>query len=207
MSMPFTTLDAVAVPLDSPNIDTDQIAPARFLRKPRAGGYGQFLFHDLRLDPQGQPIDDFILNRPSSQGVGVLVTDRNFGCGSSREQAVWCLVDYGIRCVIAPSFGDIFAGNAVKNGLLTIALPEDLVLQLGTAAESRAIFRIDLEAREVHVDGKRVASIDIGDTQRAALLNGWDDTDIVLREDGAAISAFEAQHRIAQPWLFQESDS
>ena len=146
---PFTTLDAVAVPLGIPNIDTDQIAPARFLRKSRADGFGQYLFHDQRWDPQGRLIEDFILNQPSSQGVGVLVTDRNFGCGSSREHAVWCLVDYGIRCVMAPSFGDIFYQNAINHGLLLIRQSETLCDALRAMLQRHpgARMQIDLAAQ------------------------------------------------------------
>jgi 3-isopropylmalate/(R)-2-methylmalate dehydratase small subunit len=204
MSMqPFTTLDAVAVPLDSPNIDTDQIAPARFLRKPRAGGYGQFLFHDLRLDPQGQPIADFILNRPSSEGVGVLVTDRNFGCGSSREQAVWCLVDYGIRCVIAPSFGDIFFQNSVNHGLLLIRASEAhcdaLRAMLGRHPGAR--IKVDLEAQR-YIDPEGVEHrFEIEEARRKRLMLGLDEIGLTLQYE-AQITAFEQRFRQSRPWLF-----
>ncbi len=204
---PFTTLESVAAFLPEQNVDTDAIYPARYLLLMERDGLGPYLFRDRRYLGDNKRNDGFVLDREPFTQAQVLIAGSGFGCGSSREQAVWALTGFGIRCVIAPSFGEIFAGNAVKNGLLTITLPEDIVMQLGAAAERRAVFRIDLETREVHVDGERVASIDIGDNRRAALLNGWDETDIVLREDGEAIAAFEAQHRIAQPWLFQEADT
>jgi 3-isopropylmalate/(R)-2-methylmalate dehydratase small subunit len=184
---PFTTLDAVAVPLDTPNIDTDQIAPARFLRKPRSGGYGQYLFHDLRWDPEGRTIDSYILNHPSSKGVGVLVTDRNFGCGSSREHAVWCLVDYGIRCVIAPSFGDIFYQNSVNHGLLLIRLTE---------AQCDA-----LRAKLARRPGGR---FQIDEARKKRLLLGLDEIGLTLQYE-SQITTFEERFRAERPWLFTAS--
>ena len=118
----FKNLDAVAAPIARPNVDTDQIVPARFLRKPRSAGFGNYLFHDLRLDKDGRE-RDFVLNKPPYHDAKILVAERNFGCGSSREAAVYALWDYGFRAVVAPSFGDIFFGNSFMNGLLLIALP------------------------------------------------------------------------------------
>ncbi|HEY7435640.1 MAG TPA: 3-isopropylmalate dehydratase small subunit, partial [Methylomirabilota bacterium] len=113
---PFTRVTAVAAPLDLPNIDTDRVIPARFLRRPREAGFGSLLFHDVRLDADGAPKPDFVLNHPAYRDARILVTAENFGCGSSREMAVWALMDYGIRVVIGPSFGDIFFENCFKNG-------------------------------------------------------------------------------------------
>lgn len=200
---PFTTLDAVAVPLDTPNIDTDQIAPARFLRKSRADGFGQYLFHDQRWDPEGRTIDDFILNHPASQGVGVLVTDRNFGCGSSREHAVWCLVDYGIRCVIAPSFGDIFYQNAINHGLLLIRQSEDQcdALRVMLHRHPGARMTVDLEAQRYTDCVGGVHDFDIEDARKKRLLLGLDEIGLTLQYE-AEITAFEDRFRASRPWLF-----
>ncbi len=124
---PFVQLDAVAVPIAMPNVDTDQIIPARFLYRQRGEGWGHLLFNDLRFNDDGSPRAQFVLNRPAFKDARVLVAQRNFGCGSSREHAVWCLHDYGIRAVIAPSFGDIFRNNSYQNGLLPIVLPAEIV--------------------------------------------------------------------------------
>ena len=120
---PFTTLSAAAVPMDLPNIDTDRVIPARFLRKPREAGYEKFFFHDVRFNADGSENGDFILNQAPYRQAKILVTAENFGCGSSREGAVWALMDHGIRCVIGPSFGDIFFENCFKNGVLALVLP------------------------------------------------------------------------------------
>jgi 3-isopropylmalate/(R)-2-methylmalate dehydratase small subunit len=200
----FATVESVAAYLPEQNIDTDAIYPARFLLLMDRDGLGPYLFHDRRHHKSGEPKEGFILDQEPFSHAQVLIAGSGFGCGSSREQAVWTLTGFGIRCVIAPSFGEIFAGNAPKNGLLTLTLPEDVVARLGAAAQEGAKFRVDLEARALSVDGEKVASIDIPEGQRTALLNGWDETDILLREEGEAISTFEAQHRIAQPWLFPE---
>jgi 3-isopropylmalate/(R)-2-methylmalate dehydratase small subunit len=128
MSMePFKSLRAVALPIAQPNFDTDQILPARFLQKPRALNFGEFLFRDLRYRSDGSENPDFVLNEPAYKSARIVVGEANFGCGSSREHAVWALYDYGIRAVIAPSMGDIFMSNAAKNGLLTIVLPAPAV--------------------------------------------------------------------------------
>lgn len=204
---PFETIQSVAAYLPEQNVDTDAIYPARYLLLMDRDGLGPYLFRDRRYVNDAKRNDGFILDREPFNEAKILIAGSGFGCGSSREQAVWALTGFGVRCVIAPSFGEIFAGNSAKNGLLTIALPEAEVARLGALAEKGAKFRVDLEAREVSVDGLKVATIDIPDGQRQALLNGWDETDILLREEGASIAAFEAQHRIAQPWLFQEPSS
>ena len=200
----FVTIESVAAFLPEPNVDTDAIYPARYLLLMDRDGLGPYLFRDRRFHQNGAPKEDFILNQEPFSRAQVLIGGPAFGCGSSREQAVWALTSFGIGCVIAPSFGEIFAGNAPKNGLLTIVLPEETVLRLGEAAQRGALFRVDLEARALWVDDGMVATIDIPEGRRAALLNGWDEIDILLREEGEAIAAFETQHRDAQPWLFQE---
>lgn len=175
---PFSVLTAPVAVLDRANIDTDQIIPARFLRKPRSVGYGQFLFADLGLS---LPAD-----------AAILLAGANFGCGSSREGAVYALVDAGIRCVIAPSFGDIFAGNAAQNGLLTVALriagmaPGDMLT-------------VDLPAQEVRLSDGTVRGFEIDPFRKQRLLEGRDDIDLTLAHD-AEIVAFEARDRTARPW-------
>ena len=200
----FTSIDSLAAYMPEQNIDTDAIYPARYLLLMDRDGLGPYLFHDRRFNKDGSPKEGFILDAEPFSSAQVLIAGSGFGCGSSREQAVWALTGFGVRCVIASSFGEIFAGNALKNGLLTITLPEDMVARIGAAAQRGVRFRIDLEERTLCVDNEMVATIDLPEGQRAALLNGWDETDIMLREEGEAISGFEAQHRMAQPWLFQE---
>ena len=202
---PFTTIDSVAAFMAEQNIDTDAIYPARYLLLMDKAGLGRYLFHDRRFHPDGKPKPGFVLDKAPFAGSKILIAGSGFGCGSSREQAVWALTDFGIRCVIAPSFGEIFAGNSLQNGLLPIVLPAETVSQLGAAAEKGAMFRVDLEARTLSMDGKIIAPINLPEGQRAALMHGWDATDILLREEGESIAAFETQHRQAQPWLFQET--
>jgi 3-isopropylmalate/(R)-2-methylmalate dehydratase small subunit len=192
----FTTLHAVAVPLDRVNVDTDQILPARFLKKPRSAGYGAFLFHDeRRRDP------DFPLDRPAFRDAAILVAARNFGCGSSREGAVYGLVDGGIRCVIAPSFGDIFAANAAKNGLLTITLPEAEVAKLRdrlrTAPGTKLM--VDLPAETITDPDGQTIHFEIDAFRKRCLMEGLDDIDLTL-EAIDAITAFDEHAAREQPW-------
>lgn len=165
---------AVGLPLE--NVDTDQIIPARFMSTPRSKGYGRFLMYDLRFDEGGTEVLDFPLNR--HRNGTVLITRRNFGSGSSREAAVYALADFGIVAVIAPSFGDIFAANAVNNGVLPArvdaAIVEDLMNEMG--AQSAPV-EIDLEGASVHLLGRSL-SIEIGDVEKRKLINGWDDIDL-----------------------------
>lgn len=200
----FQTIRSRAAHLPEDNVDTDVIFPARFLLLMDRDGLGPYLFHDRRFDAKGAPRPGFVLDDPEFAGARILIAGDGFGCGSSREQAVWALVGAGIGCVIAPGFGEIFAANCVKNGLLTIPLPREQVAALGARATAGAIFEVDLDQRALRVDGKTVARIDIAEADRTMLLNGWDETDVILREDGAAIEAFETRHRVAQPWLFQD---
>lgn len=200
---PFTSFTAVAAPIDSPNVDTDQIAPARFLRKPREDGYGQFLFHDLRFDANGAPKPDFVLNREPFAGAGVLVANRNFGGGSSREQAVWCLVDYGIRCVIGSSFGDIFFNNAVNHGLLLIREDDEQCHRLRELLwESPGMqCSVDLEAQTYAFGHHAPRAFDIESSRRKRLLLGLDEIGLTLQYE-ATIDRFEQGFRQRHPWLF-----
>ncbi|KMO40504.1 3-isopropylmalate dehydratase [Methylobacterium variabile] len=193
---PFTTLTAVAVPLDVANVDTDQILPARFLKKPRSAGYGNFLFHDERRRSEAVPLD-----AAPYAGAGILVADRNFGCGSSREGAVYALVDGGLRCVVAPSFGDIFASNAAKNGLLTVTLPEEAVASLRARlkAEPGATVTVDLPAQTVTDPDGTAIPFEIDPFKKRCLVEGLDDVALTL-EHADAIAAFEARVAAEEPW-------
>ncbi len=200
---PFARLSAIAVPLDQANLDTDRIIPARFLRKPRSGGYGGFLFHDVRFNADGSEVSDFILNRSPYRDARILVADRNFGCGSSREGAVWALFDYGFRSVIAPSFGDIFFNNCFKNGLLPIVLREEIVAGLREQLNRQPGARIDIDlAAETLVapDGVR-HRVEIDPFRKRCLLHGFDDIGLTLEHE-AAILAFEAGASAERPWLW-----
>ncbi len=196
----FTRLDAVACAFPVENVDTDQLIPARFMKRSRAEGYGQYLLHDLRFDGEGRPHPNFPLNASRHAGAQILVAARNFGTGSSREAAVYALFDYGIRCVIAPSFGDIFASNAVKNGLLPAVVSEAdgaaLLTALQEAEAPRAL--VDLETCRIHC-----GTLDVGFTidpvRRLQLLNGWDDIDLT-EQHRPAIAAYRERAAAERPW-------
>ncbi len=191
---PFTRVESRAAVLDRANVDTDQIIPARFLRKPRGDGYHPYLFHDLRA---AEP--DFPLDQPAAVGAAILLAGDNFGCGSSREGAVYALVDAGIRCVIAPSFGDIFAGNAGKNGLLTVVLPAEEVAALMAQASSGGALIVDLADQRVQSPDQRVFAFRTDPRVRHCLLHGLDDIGLTMEAE-PDIAAFEASDRAARPW-------
>jgi 3-isopropylmalate/(R)-2-methylmalate dehydratase small subunit len=196
----FTRVTATACPLMLPNVNTDQLLPARFLKWPRSRGLGTVLLRDLRFDADDTPRSDFLLNDPRWAGATILLAGRNFGGGSSREAAVYAVYDYGFRCVIAPSFGDIFAQNAVKNGLLTAALPEDAVAALGAAvtANPEQPITVDLEQQTITCSEYRYAFA-IDPVSRNQLLNGWDDVDLT-ESYRDRISAFKAASHERRPW-------
>lgn len=198
----FARLDAVAAPMATPNIDTDQIVPARFLRRPRENGYGGYLFHDLRFADGGAEKPGFVLNQPAYRNARILVADKNFGCGSSREHAVYCLYDYGFRAVIAPSFGDIFYGNSFKNGFLPVMLPADTVAGLRRELTARpgARMTIDLERQEVTTPSGAVHRFDIDPFRKQCLLQGVDEIELTLGH-GDAIAAFEQRQAGELSWL------
>jgi 3-isopropylmalate/(R)-2-methylmalate dehydratase small subunit len=196
----FIQLTATACPLDVPNLNTDQLLPARFLKLPRSAGLGTALLHDLRFDADGRERPHFPLNLPAWRDAKIVVGARNFGCGSSREAAVYALCDYGIRCVIAPSFGDIFAGNAVQNGLLTAIVSDDeaaaLIVTLGEKPERPVT--VDLEQQMIQCGG-RTLRFAIDPVRRTRLLNGWDN--IALTESYMdKIAAFKVADRARRPW-------
>src|SRR5262245_10525427 len=199
---PFAPLHAVAAPLAVPNIDTDQIIPARFLWRKRGEGWGHLLFHDLRFDDAGAPRPQFVLNRPEYAGARILVADRNFGCGSSREHAVWALYDYGIRCVLAPSFGDIFFNNCLQNGLLPVQLSAPTVEGVMAALQHAPGLKvgIDLEQQCVSTaDGARHA-FEIDPFRKHCLLAGSDEVAFTLGLE-RQIEAFEQASEGKVCWL------
>ena len=196
----FTRLTAKACPLMRQNLDTDQILPARFLKWPRDKGLGSVLFTDIRTDAGGNDLADFPLNRPAWRNARVLIAGRNFGGGSSREAAVYAVYDYGFRCVIAPSFGDIFAQNSVKNGLLTAALPEAEVTELAAAIEADPAREVTVDLQQQTITcGNRSYTFTIDPVSRNQLLNGWDDVDLT-GSYRAQVEAFRARDRQARPW-------
>ncbi|HUG04189.1 MAG TPA: 3-isopropylmalate dehydratase small subunit [Steroidobacteraceae bacterium] len=198
----FVRDTAIAAPLAGINIDTDQIIPARFMKRSRADGYGQYLFHDHRFEPDGSPRPDFVLNRPEFAGARILVAGRNFGCGSSRESAVYALVDYGINAVLAPSFGDIFHSNALKNGLIPAALSEEIVGELRNALNAgpeRAV-SVDLEAQTVTLPGGGSHRFPIDPFWRECILKGVDEIDLT-RGHLEQIEAFERRYEQDRPWV------
>ncbi|WP_339950497.1 3-isopropylmalate dehydratase small subunit [uncultured Albimonas sp.] len=194
---PFATLTAPACPLPMSNVDTDQLIPARFMSRPRSEGYGEVLLHDLRRDAAGALDPAFPL--AAHPGARILVARRNFGCGSSREAAVYALADFGFACVIAPSFGDIFASNAVNNGVLPATVQEDEAEALLSALADGGALTVDLEAQEIRGAGAGPIGFAIDPVWRTKLLNGWDDVDMTLSH-ASAIAAFAEADARARPW-------
>jgi 3-isopropylmalate/(R)-2-methylmalate dehydratase small subunit len=196
---------AIAAPLAGANIDTDQIIPARFLKRARGEGYGQHLFHDHRFGPDGAPRPEFVLNQPAFAGARVLVAGRNFGCGSSRESAVYALVDYGIRAVLAPGFGDIFYSNALKNGLIPVTLADAVIDDLREkllAGPDRQV-AVDLEAQTVTLPGGASYPLLIDAFWRECILKGVDEIDMT-RGHLSQIEAFERRYEQEHPWIVMQ---
>ncbi len=197
----FTKLTGVAAPMPQINVDTDMIIPKQFLKTIARTGLGKNLFDEMRYDAEGREIEDFVLNRPAYRNAQILVTGENFGCGSSREHAPWALLDFGIRCVIAPSFADIFYNNCFKNGILPIALPQEDVDKLMDDAErgANAVVTIDLENNVITgPDGGSIA-FEVDPHRRHCLLNGLDDIGLTM-EKADAIDDFEAEMHARHPW-------
>jgi 3-isopropylmalate/(R)-2-methylmalate dehydratase small subunit len=200
----FTKLTGVAAPLPMINVDTDMIIPKQFLKTIERTGLGKSLFFDMRFDADGVEVDDFVLNRPAYREASVLVTGKNFGCGSSREHAPWALLDFGIRCVIAPSFGDIFYNNCFKNGILPVRVSEAELDKLMDDAErgANATLTIDLEKQEISGPDGGVITFEIDPFLKKCLLEGTDDIALTLQKrDG--IGTFEETQKAAQPWLYR----
>jgi len=198
---PFTELTAKAAPLDMANVDTDQIIPKQFLKTVEREGLAKGLFYDLRFDEQGQPKPGFVLDDPRFAGAGILIAGDNFGCGSSREHAAWALLDFGLRCVIAPSFADIFYNNCFQNGVLPIALPEAVVRALmGEAKGGNHVFAVDLAAQSVTSPSGKTFHFEIDPSRKEKLLGGLDAIGETLQQ-GQAIDVYEMRQALAQPWL------
>ena len=197
----FDKLTAVAAPLPTINVDTDMIIPARFLKTIKRTGLGKSLFYTLRFDENGNEREDFVLNKTAYKHAEILVSRKNFGCGSSREHAPWALEDFGIRCVISSSFADIFYNNSFKNGILLIKLPQDDVDKLMEVAErgSNSTITVDLNTQKITgPDGDKIG-FDIDPYKKHCLLNGLDDIGLTMQKEGN-IHAFEERLKITQPW-------
>lgn len=205
---PFRTVTSLAAPLDSVNVDTDQIIPKQFLKRIERTGYGEFLFYDWRLNPDRTPNPAFSLNKPHYKGAEILIAGRNFGCGSSREHAAWALSDFGFRCVIAPSFADIFFSNAAKNGILLVTLAEDKVAELLKRAQNPG-YRLTVSLEDCTVKDAQGfdEQFQIDEFRRSCLLEGLDDIGLAMRHT-AALDAYERRHDAAfwtQPRRQQEA--
>lgn len=208
----FTTLNGLVVPIDRANVDTDAIIPKQFLKSIKRTGYGPFLFDEWRYQDVGQPeMDcsnrpirkDFVLNQPRFKGAQIMLTRENFGCGSSREHAPWAILDYGVTCVIAPSFADIFYNNCFKNGILPVVLTaEEMdVLFAETLSNEGYKISVDLETQTVATPSGQSFSFEVDDFRKHCLLNGLDDIGLTL-QNADAIKTYEAARKSIAPWLF-----
>ena len=197
---PFTNHTGLVVPVDRPNVDTDQIIPKQFLKRVERTGFGEFLFFDWRFLPDGQPDTSFPLNEPRYRGASILLAGKNFGCGSSREHAPWALADYGFRAIIAPSFADIFANNCMKNGLLPVVLTEGEIAELMRRGKEIANYnvKVDLDSKSVSDEQGFLASFEISDFQRYCLLEGLDDIGLTLKHE-SDITAYERKRPAWMP--------
>jgi 3-isopropylmalate/(R)-2-methylmalate dehydratase small subunit len=202
MIEPLKHVRSRAVYIPDANVDTDIIFPARHLLKIDREGLGRCLFEDRRFTPDGELIADFPLNRPGFEDAKIIIAGPGFGCGSSREQAVWALVDFGVRVIVGTDFGDIFAGNAPKNGMLLIRAEHGKVAQLADHAQAAALFDIDLRQRSIHINGEHVLRFDLSDSALQAYENGWEELDTILNTELPHITEFEVAHAQRQPWLF-----
>ena len=200
----FTTLSGIPAPLDEANIDTDIIFPARFLLLMNKKGLGKHVFNERRKS--GIKKSDFVLDTPPYENTEILVSGPRFGIGSSREQAVWALTEYGIRCIIAPSFGDIFFANCLKNGLLPIVLSGDEHMRLMEAAKAALTITIDLPSQSILLEQDKIL-FDVPPRGKELLLSGLDETAEILANEADAIGAFEHQQRGQMPWLYPNSNT
>jgi 3-isopropylmalate/(R)-2-methylmalate dehydratase small subunit len=198
----FTTLTGVAAPLPMINVDTDKIIPKQYLKIVDRSGLGKALFDELRYKSDGSENPDFVLNQPAYRQAKILVAGENFGCGSSREHAPWALMDFGIRCVIAPSFADIFYSNSFKNGMLLIKLPQEIVNELMEDAKKGANARltVDLASQTITRPDGGTVKFEIDPFLKDCLLNGLDDIGLTLKKE-SKIAAYEQKQRLTQPWL------
>jgi 3-isopropylmalate/(R)-2-methylmalate dehydratase small subunit len=197
----FITLTGIAASLPMINVDTDMIIPKQYLKTIKRTGLGKGLFAELRYDEKGNSLPDFVLHKPPYDKAVVLITGENFGCGSSREHAPWALLDFGIRCIVAPSFADIFYNNCFKNGILPITLPQAEIDKLIDDASrgANAVLTVDLEAQEIRgPDGGKI-KFDIDPFRKRCLMEGLDDIGLTMEKSGA-IEAFEKSSRVQRPW-------
>ncbi len=199
----FTTLSAIAAPMPIDNIDTDMIIPKQFLKTIKRTGLKEGLFFEMRYDVNGKKIEDFVLHNAPYDRAEIIVAGSNFGCGSSREHAPWALLDFGIRCVIAPSYADIFFNNCFKNGILPIVLPKDAVDSLMQIAESGQNISVDLPSQKVKA-GNHEFSFEVESFRKHCLLNGLDDIGLTLQKTDA-IAEFEAKNQQQTPWLYNKA--
>jgi 3-isopropylmalate/(R)-2-methylmalate dehydratase small subunit len=201
---PFTILTAVAAPLEIASIDTGMILPGRYMRRHRRPGhdYGEAFLYDLRFDEAGGPRADFVLNDPAYRDAKILVTDRDFGCGSSREGAAFAVMDFGLRALVGPSFGEIFQVNCIQNGILAMTLPEAIIQDLWRQLRERpgAEMTIDLPNQSLIAPDRNAHAFEISPLRKDRLVRGIDDIDVTL-EYREAIESFEAKRRAAMPWL------
>jgi 3-isopropylmalate/(R)-2-methylmalate dehydratase small subunit len=198
----FTQLTGVAAPLNMINVDTDMIIPKQFLKTIKRTGLGKSLFFEMRFNDDGSEIEDFVLNKPAYRDAKIIVAGDNFGCGSSREHAPWALLDFGITCVIAPDFADIFYNNSFKNGILPIRLPQEDVDKLMEGAElgANATITVDLEAQTIIGPDSEVISFELDPFKKKCLLEGLDDIGLTMKKDDA-ISKFEDGKKASEPWI------
>lgn len=205
---PLKQLSSQAHLIENANIDTDVVYPARFLLVIDREGIGQYAFHDWRKDASGLENPDFPAPELMAGERRILVAGPNFGCGSSREHAVWTLADLGLRCIIAPSFGEIFYSNCFKNGVLPIPLPEQSDYRaVRDAAAAGETITVDLQTRQLGLEDGTTVDFSVPDMRREALLNGWDEIDLVIEQDGDDIRAFEKRREAELPWLFQSLET
>jgi len=202
---PFTKITGRAAPLDITNVDTDMIIPKQFLKTIKRTGLGVNAFNDMRYNEDGTEIESFVLNQEPYRNAEILIAGENFGCGSSREHAPWAIADFGIRCIIAPSFADIFYNNCFKNGILPIRLSHQQVDQLmGYAKNPANNFSVDLDVQEINPAGEMIINFNVDSFRKHCLINGLDDIGLTL-EKKDAIDAFEEKTKQTQPWLWVNS--
>ncbi len=202
----FKKINSNAIPLPMVNVDTDMIIPKQFLKTIKRTGLGKNLFYELRYDEKDAPIDSFVLNQDKYKDSQILITGKNFGCGSSREHAPWSILDYGIKCIIASSFADIFYNNCFKNGILPIKLDESEVTKLQKAAENSLSFTIDLENQKISYFDKNInheVSFELDKAKKTSLLEGLDDIGLTLAKVNH-ISDFENKQKSRTPWLYSQ---
>jgi 3-isopropylmalate/(R)-2-methylmalate dehydratase small subunit len=205
MQKPFTTLHSVAAAMPDADIDTDIIFPARFLVLTQKAGLGPYAFFEKRFDADGRERPEFVLHQPRWRGAAILVAGANFGCGSSREQAPWALADLGLRCLIAPGFGEIFQANCLNNGMLPISLAAPEHARAMAAAQAGQALTVDLAAGTITLPDGTAIPFTIAERARQALLEGRDEIESIRQDAGALIAAFEVQQRLRQPWLYADS--